>query len=434
MIPIRDSQWRLSTPHVTRALIIINILVFLYMLTLSDGFTAATVIVDNDDVELNRPGPEIQYPISDRDEFTLRFGAIPELITGYLNGQDGTHTAIEDTRRTRSGFSQAEGSGIDLLEGFLLLLTPLTAMFLHGGWFHIIGNMLFLWVFGDNVEDRMGHVRFGIFYGVVGYAAAAAHIWLGDGDLLPMIGASGAISGVLGAYLLLFPRALVQVLIPIIFLIPAVIPAPLMIGFWFFLNVINGVGDVVRETSGSGGTAWFAHLGGFAAGLVLIYPFLIGKWRAPLGETGPRWNMPVGVQSRLLRMPGRGGRGGFGGVGGRGVDRDEVGDGVGTGAAGMGIDEREGRVRSETTDTAGDAERHRVIDTKEAPPRVDRPWVGGPGASSKPARRARFGGVGRRLGRRLGRQAGPGGVDAFRGSPGERPRGRSPDEPPGGRG
>ncbi|MEO2005117.1 MAG: rhomboid family intramembrane serine protease, partial [Candidatus Poribacteria bacterium] len=298
MIPIRDSQWRLSTPHVTRALIVINILVFLYMQTLSTGASAATVIVGNDDVELGRPGPVVQYPISARNEFTLRYGAVPELITGYLNGQDSTHTAIEDTRITRNGFSQAEGSGIDLVEGFLLLLTPLTAMFLHGGWFHIIGNMLFLWVFGDNVEDRMGHVRFGVFYLLVGYAAAAAHIWVGDGDLLPMIGASGAISGILGAYLLLFPRALVQVLIPIFFLIPAVIPAPLMIGFWFFMNVVNGVIEPLRDASGSGGTAWFAHLGGFAAGLILVYPFLIGKWRAPMGETGPRWNMPAGVQSR----------------------------------------------------------------------------------------------------------------------------------------
>jgi membrane associated rhomboid family serine protease len=373
----------------------------------------------------------VQYPISERNEFTLRFGAVPELITGYLNGQDGTHTAIEDTRITRNGFSQAEGSGVDLLEGFLLLLTPLTAMFLHGGWFHIIGNMLFLWVFGYNVEDRLGHVRFGVFYLLVGYAAAAAHIWIGDGGLLPMIGASGAISGVLGAYLLLFPRALVQVLIPIIFLIPAVIPAPLMIGFWFFMNVVNGVIEPLRDASGSGGTAWFAHIGGFAAGLILIYPFLIGKWRAPIGETGPRWNMPVGVQSRFLRMPGRGGRSGFGGLGRPGPRGGDSGDGMGIEPVQTSTSEIEARVRSETSDTAGEAERFRVIDTKEAPPRVDRPWASRPAEPSKPARRVLFKGLGgKRWRKRLKRRPDPGGVEVFRGLPGGDP-GQSPGDGPG---
>jgi membrane associated rhomboid family serine protease len=305
MIPIRDSQWRSSTPHVTRALIIINALVWLFMLlTLSRGPTHFVVIADNDALESNRPGPTQLYPVSEFSEFTLRFGAVPELVTSELAGKSATHDFIEGNRVSRDG-QFLESGGVNLFNGFLLLLTPLTAMFIHGGWLHVIGNLLFLWVFGDNVEDRMGHTRFALFYFISGYVAAAAHIYLGGGDLVPMIGASGAISGVLGAYLLLFPRALVQVLIPIVFFIPMVVPAPLMIGFWFLFNIFNGIGDIARDTAGSGGTAWWAHIGGFAAGLLLVYPFLIGRWRAPAGEIAPQWNLPTGLRGRFRRPPQR---------------------------------------------------------------------------------------------------------------------------------
>ena len=305
MIPIRDSQWRSSTPHVTRTLIIINALVWLFMLfTLSRQPTHFVVIADNDALEANRPGPTQLYPVSDFSEFTLRFGTVPELVTAELARQSATHDFIEGNRVTRDGQFVA-GGGVDLLNGLFLLLTPLTAMFIHGGWLHVIGNLLFLWVFGDNVEDRMGHARFAIFYVVSGYIAAAAHIYLGGGDLVPMIGASGAISAVLGAYLLLFPRALVQVLIPIVFFIPLVVPAPLMIGFWFLLNIFNGIGEIAGDTAGSGGTAWWAHIGGFAGGLLLVYPFLIGRWRAPTGEIAPHWNIPSGMRGRFRRPPQR---------------------------------------------------------------------------------------------------------------------------------
>ena len=305
MIPIRDSQWRSSMPHVTRALIIINALVWLFMLlTLSRQPTHFVVIADNDALESNRPGPTQLYPVSDFSEFTLRFGAVPELVTAELAGRSATHDFIEGNRVTRDGQLVASG-GVDLLDGLFLLLTPLTAMFIHGGWLHVIGNLLFLWVFGDNVEDRMGHTRFAIFYVVTGYIAAAAHIFLGGGDLVPMIGASGAISAVLGAYLLLFPRALVQVLVPIVFFIPMVVPAPLMIGFWFLFNIFNGIGEITGDTSGSGGTAWWAHIGGFAGGLLLVYPFLIGRWRAPTGEIAPQWNIPRGMGGRFRRPPQR---------------------------------------------------------------------------------------------------------------------------------
>ncbi|MEE9277317.1 MAG: rhomboid family intramembrane serine protease [Dehalococcoidia bacterium] len=294
MIPIRDSQWRASTPYVTRALIILNVLVFLAMLTMDDTPRTAVVIADGDALAQEQAGDSRIYPSSQRSDFTLRFGAVPEFITGYLNGNNQSHDLVEDLRLDNRLQPLPDRGGINLLDGFLLLLTPLTAMFIHGGWFHIIGNMLFLWVFGDNVEDRLGRWRFLLFYVVTGYLAVAAHIWVDSSDLVPMIGASGAIAGVLGAYLVLFPRAKVQVLIPIIFLIPAVIPAPLMIGFWFLTNLFNGVGSVVTQSTGSGGTAWFAHIGGFAAGLLLIYPFLIGRWRAPVGAIAPSWNRPPG--------------------------------------------------------------------------------------------------------------------------------------------
>ena len=300
MIPIRDSQLRLTTPYVTRALIILNILVFLYMLLLSTDVRGLVRVVDGDAVVAGEPVARTIYPISARDDFILQFGAVPEFITGQLHGNDIAHDVVEQQRFSTRG-APVDRGGINLLDGWFLLLTPLTAMFLHGGWLHIIGNMLFLWVFGDNVEDRLGHLRFAAFYLVSGFAAAAAQIWIGGGDLVPTIGASGAVSGILGAYLLLFPRAMVQVLIPIILIIPAVIPAPLMIVFWFLLNLFSGIGQIAQETSGSGGTAWWAHIGGFVAGLALVYPFLIGRWHTPVGEVGATWNLPPAFRLRMRR-------------------------------------------------------------------------------------------------------------------------------------
>ncbi len=187
MIPIGDSQWRSSTPHVTRTLIIINALVWLFMLLmLNRQPTHFVVIADNDALEANRSGPSQLYPISEFSEFTLRFGSVPELVTAQMAGRSATHDFIEGNRVTRDG-QFVESGGVELLNGLFLLLTPLTAMFIHGGWLHVIGNLLFLWVFGDNVEDRMGHARFAIFYVATGYIAAAAHIYLGGGDLVPMI-------------------------------------------------------------------------------------------------------------------------------------------------------------------------------------------------------------------------------------------------------
>jgi membrane associated rhomboid family serine protease len=152
-----------------------------------------------------------------------------------------------------------------------LYATIVTSMFIHGGLFHLGGNMLYLWIFGDNVEDRMGRPKFLMFYLLSGAGAAAAQIWANPASKIPMIGASGAISGVLGAYLFLFPRARVLTLIPLgLFSRVAEIPALVVLGFWIVVQVLNGV---MTFGSQAGGVAWLAHIGGFVAGLVMVMPF-----------------------------------------------------------------------------------------------------------------------------------------------------------------
>ena len=146
-------------------------------------------------------------------------------------------------------------------------LTLLTSMFMHGGWMHLLGNMLYLWIFGNNVEDAMGHGRFLLFYLLCGLIAALGHAWLDPASRVPMIGASGAISGVLGAYLLLYPHARVLVGIPFGFFVHTVyLPAMLVLGMWFLLQILNSA----AASGGQGGVAWFAHIGGFIAGMVLL--------------------------------------------------------------------------------------------------------------------------------------------------------------------
>src|SRR5262245_5494322 len=150
--------------------------------------------------------------------------------------------------------------------------TLVTSMFLHGGWLHLGGNMLYLWIFGDNLEKVMGHARFLIFYLVCGIAAALAHIVFSSGSAVPTVGASGAISGVLGGYLVLFPSNRVRVLTRGgIMAVPAIV----VLGFWIFLQVINSLGSIAA-TADTGGVAYLAHVGGFVAGLLLVKPMMIG--------------------------------------------------------------------------------------------------------------------------------------------------------------
>jgi len=145
-------------------------------------------------------------------------------------------------------------------------------MFLHGGWLHLLGNMLYLWIFGDNVEDRLGHGRFILFYLLCGVAAALAQIYVSPTSKTPMIGASGAIAGVLGAYLLLFPQSRVLALIPIAFFLQVVeIPAFVFLLFWFFMQFLSGAVAITAYMTE--GVAWWAHIGGFVSGMALGYLF-----------------------------------------------------------------------------------------------------------------------------------------------------------------
>ena len=148
-------------------------------------------------------------------------------------------------------------------------LTLLTCVFLHGGWAHILGNLWFLYIFGDNIEDRMGHVGFALFYVVCGVAASAVHLAVNPGSSIPTIGASGAIAGVMGAYFVLYPRARVLSVVPIFFFLQMfVLPAPLFLGVWFAMQFFQGA---FTATATGAGVAWWAHVGGFAAGVAIAF-------------------------------------------------------------------------------------------------------------------------------------------------------------------
>lgn len=223
MIPIRDDNPIPNVPYMTIFIIGVNIAVFLYQIFFG-----------------GRGG----------EEFIYKFGAIPYEITHFqeISPEPGLKTPFPN------------------------IFTLFTAMFLHGGFFHIFSNLLYLWIFGDNVEYLMGSFRFLIFYLLTGMVASVAHIIMAPSSMVPMIGASGAISGVLGAYLLKFPRAKVLVLIFLFIFIQTVsIPAIIVLGFWFIMQLAYALGELGME--GSGGVAWWAHIGGFIAGLVLVNRF-----------------------------------------------------------------------------------------------------------------------------------------------------------------
>ena len=182
------------------------------------------------------------------------WGAIPAEITGRLEPLPG----------------QIERAGLACRQGGLTWSALVTSMFLHGGWLHLIGNMWFLWIFGNNIEDSMGHLRFLLFYVLAGLAAAAGHIVSAPGSQIPMVGASGAISGIMGAYLVLYPRVRVLTLFIIVIFIRVIpIPAWVMLGYWFLIQLLSGTGTA----GGSGGVAFWAHIGGFLAGVVLVKLF-----------------------------------------------------------------------------------------------------------------------------------------------------------------
>ncbi len=158
-----------------------------------------------------------------------------------------------------------------MLSGGSPAYTLVTSMFLHGGWLHILGNMWFLWIFGNNVEDSMGHARFAVFYLLCGIAAAVAQIVSNPASGIPMVGASGAIGGVMGAYIVLYPRVHVHMLIFLGFFVTTVaVPAVFMLGYWLLIQVIGGFGSIGAQ---GGGVAFWAHIGGFVAGMILVLLF-----------------------------------------------------------------------------------------------------------------------------------------------------------------
>ena len=179
------------------------------------------------------------------------FGAIPAEITGRVDPTDAEQ-------------------GLICPMGGLTLGALFTSMFLHGSWMHLLGNMWFLWIFGNNVEDSMGHLRFLAFYLLTGLIAAGAHVLSSPGSAVPTVGASGAISAIMGAYAVLYPKARVTTLIVLVIFIRFVaLPAWVMLGYWFLIQILSAG----AQSPGGGGVAFWAHIGGFAAGLLLVIPF-----------------------------------------------------------------------------------------------------------------------------------------------------------------
>lgn len=205
------------------------------------------------------------------DEFTYAYSTVPrEIVTGQ--DQVSSPRTVEDPVSGQK-FQQP---GLQPTP-FSVYITLLTSMFMHGGWAHLLGNMLFLWIFGDNLENLMGRGRYLAFYLVCGILASLAHVFttvaFGDNQLVPSLGASGAISGVLGGYILLFPRRRVRV---IMFNMLTEVPALVAIGLWFAFQLISGLG-VLGSGSQAGGVAYAAHIGGFIAGLLLVKLFAAGR-------------------------------------------------------------------------------------------------------------------------------------------------------------
>jgi len=206
-----------------------------------------------------------------------------ELMIGY----DGLPRFLSQAAVVPALYTGRDHS-LGLIEVFFTTLQPdlglrvFLSMFLHGGWLHFLGNMLYLWIFGDNVEDRLGHFRYLVFYLLCGWIAAYAHVWAEPASRLPAIGASGAIAGVLGAYMTLYPTARVITLIPLGIFFPTVeIPALFFLAFWFLQQFFLGTASLAQGPQVSGGTAWWAHIGGFVAGAVLVWIFQNPRRRPP---------------------------------------------------------------------------------------------------------------------------------------------------------
>src|SRR3989338_3287551 len=217
MIPIRDKNPSGTFPYITIGIIVINVLIFLYELSLDSGL----------------------------GEFIMKYAVLPLKIKHYSQDPDLTFTSIS--------------------------FPFVSSMFLHGGFIHLIGNMWYLLIFGDNIEDKLGHFKFFGFYILCGIIASSVHVLFNSQSDIPCIGASGAIAGVLGAYMVTFPYARIVTVIPLfVFLQVIELPAMVVLGFWFVIQFFNGATSITASTSGAG-VAWWAHIGGFAAGIIIFY-------------------------------------------------------------------------------------------------------------------------------------------------------------------
>jgi membrane associated rhomboid family serine protease len=240
MFPLGDeNNDRIITPYVNYAFIAINVLVFVVL----QGFGG-------------------------NDAFTYAFSLVPKEIT---TGVDITGVQVVRDSMGNTGQVQHYATPLPVFFNFL------SSMFMHGDFMHIFGNMLFLWIFGDNIENMIGHIRYAAFYIICGIAAALAQIILGPDSIIPMLGASGAISGVLGGYILLFPTNRVRALIFNVF---TTVPAYVALGLWIGVQLLQGY----FAPAGQGGVAYAAHIGGFLAGLALIKVFAIGKTPHRIGS------------------------------------------------------------------------------------------------------------------------------------------------------
>lgn len=246
MIPLSDSDIiRETRPYITIGIIGLNSLVFLYELTLGSVQTA---------------------------QFFYKWGFIPLEFTGG--------------KEFESLFTGTEM--LPIQSSIPTWGTAITAMFMHGGFMHFGSNMLFLWVFGDNVEDRLGHIKFILFYAACGIAAILTQVAANGQSQVPNIGASGAIAGVLGAYLVLFPYSRINTLVVMYFITIVRIPALFMLAFWFILQFFGGIGSLAAATAHTGGTAYWAHVGGFVAGVIFIAMYIKSKGGAILPHRNKR--------------------------------------------------------------------------------------------------------------------------------------------------
>jgi rhomboid family protein len=273
VIPLRDNIPSDRFPVVTVVIIAINVFVFLFLQGPSFSLSAGDNVEAAPVVGYGAIPYRIEHP--DRD-----CGLAPTSGGDEIAVCEGTELALE---------ARQQGVPVDDVPEAPAYLTLLTSMFMHGGWLHIAFNMLFLWVFGNNIEDSMGRLRFVFFYLLGGVLATLTHVFLDSGSTTPTVGASGAIAAVLGAYALLYPRARVLTLIFALFVFIVEIPAMLLLGLWIFLQFLPAIQQFSSpDDLGGGGVAYYAHIGGFLFGLAAIKLFAKRRSRTYV-EGGPRY-------------------------------------------------------------------------------------------------------------------------------------------------